>query len=104
MPGDERLGLLGIALKGGRLAVGRDRVREALHRGRARLIVLAVDAGQALRDEVSTVADRSAVPVIDGPECQEMGRSLGRARVSVAAVTDHGLAEAFKRASVRRQV
>jgi ribosomal protein L7Ae-like RNA K-turn-binding protein len=104
MSEDPRLGLLGIALKGGRLSIGRDRVREALHRGRARLIVLAEDAGEALRREVSTMTASSGVPWVDGPASEEMGRSLGRTRVSVAAVTDDGLAEALMRKSVRRQV
>ena len=103
-PRDPRLGLLGLALKGRRLEVGRDRVRVALHRGRARLVVLAPDAGGALVDEMTAITEEKGVTMVEGPSRDEMGRVLGRRAVAVTAVTDKGLADALMQDSVRRQV
>ena len=88
------LGLMGLARKGGNAAVGRDPVRDAVRRGEASLLVIASDAGDSVTSEVSRLGESSRIPIITVGTRETMGRALGRAEVSVTAITDAGLAEA----------
>ena len=93
------LGLLGLAHKGGNIVLGRNAVRLAARRERVRLLVLAADAGGALAKEMRRLGENAGLEIVRGPERTELGRALGRSEVSIAAITDEGLAAAAKKAA-----
>lgn len=96
------LNLLGIAHKGGLLAIGRDPVRGAVHHGKASYLFLAADAGKALAGEIRVLGERFNVPVTEISVKERLGNVLGRGEVAVVAVTDMDMAEAVYKASVGR--
>lgn len=98
MDGERALSLLGLALRGGNLAVGEDLAEDAARGMRARLVVAAFDAsaGTLRRAERSAGAGNCLWLRLPWTK-EELGRPLGRASVAVAAVTDAGLAAAFVR-------
>ena len=89
------LNLLGLALRGGNLAVGEEPV-EAVARARdARLLILASDAADNTRRRVQHFADAGQCIWVRVPFTKaEIGQTLGRSAVAVCAVTDVGLAAA----------
>ena len=87
--------LLGMAWRGRNAVVGRDQVREAVHRRRAIHVFLAEDAGDALVDEMEALCRKAEVPLSRSGSRLELGATLGRAEVAVVALTDRGLAEAM---------
>ena len=91
---DRALGLLGIAYKGGNAVIGRDAVRESIHRHRARTVVLAADAGPSLTRELRGLAAAGAVPVHVLASRDLLGRNFGRVEIAVVGVTHAGLADA----------
>lgn len=90
------LSLLGIALRGNNLVVGEEPV-EAVARARdARLLILASDAADNTRRRVAHFADAGQCIWVRVPFTkEELGHTLGRSAVAVAAVTDVGLAAAI---------
>lgn len=92
------LPLLGLALRGGNLAVGEEPV-EAVARARdARILLLASDAADNTRRRVEHFAQAGQCLWARLPFSKaELGRALGRSSVAVAAVTDTGLAAALGR-------
>ena len=85
-----RLGLLGIALRAGRLALGTRAVSSAARRGRLALLVLARDAS---RHAVGRLAPEARVaPRVTVASREALGRALGRREVAVVGVTDKALA------------
>jgi ribosomal protein L7Ae-like RNA K-turn-binding protein len=91
---DRALGLLGIAFKGGNAVLGRDAVRESIHRGRARAVILAADAGPSIARELQGLAAAGAVPVHVVATRDLLGRNFGRGEIAVVSITDAGLADA----------
>lgn len=92
------LSLLGLALRGGNLAVGEEPVEAAARAKDARVLLLAADAAENTR--------RRAEHFAEGGQClwlrvpftkEELGRALGRTSVALAAMTDVGLANAVVR-------
>ena len=90
------LSLLGLSLRGGRLAVGEEPV-EAVARARdARVLLLAADAAEGTRRRCEHFAQAGDCLWIQIPFTKaELGRALGRTAVAIAAVTDVGLAAAL---------
>ena len=92
------LSLLGLALRGGNLAVGEEPV-DAVARARdARVLLLASDAAAGTRrrcEHFAAAGDCLWLP-IPFPKA-ELGRAVGRTSVAIVAVTDIGLANAVVR-------
>ena len=95
---DKTLGLLSIARKAGKLQTGEDTVGALTAEHRARLILLASDAGAATlrRVRMQTEGTRQRYLVL-GYDKLTLGAALGKASVAVAAFSDVSLALAFVR-------
>ncbi len=95
---DKALGLLGLARKAGKLQTGEESVGSLLLQKRARLTVLADDAGSAVARKIRALAEGTRQRVVEIP-CDKLtlGAALGRQTVSVAAFEDVSMALAFAR-------
>ena len=89
------LSLLGLALRGGRLAVGEEPSALAAKAGQARLLLTAADAaGNTLR-RAEHLAEEGRCLYLTLPfDKAELGGALGRGSAALAALTDTGLAAA----------
>ena len=93
---DKALGFLGLARKAGKLQTGEETVSALLAEKRARLTVLADDAGEAVARKVRGLAEGSRQRIIRIPYDKLcLGAALGRPSVSVAAFSDVSMALAF---------
>lgn len=93
---DKTLGLLGLARRAGRLAVGEQSVAEACQSGRALAVLLARDAGDTTARRGEKLARQGAVPLVPTPYSKgELGWSIGRSSCALLAVTEPELAAAL---------
>lgn len=93
---DRALNLLGLALRGGNLAVGEEPVAGACRAGTARLVLIAAGAAPNSADRAIRAAEKGGVPWANVPWDKEtLGGALGRSLCAVAALTDQGLAGAL---------
>ncbi len=91
----EVCGLLGLALRAGKLVLGDDPVSDLIKTGHARALFLASDAGDAIRRKAGRLAGEREVPVLAvGATKAELGAALGRASCALCAVSDMGFAAA----------
>lgn len=92
------LSLLGLALRGGNLAVGEEPVEAAARGRQARVLLLARDAADNTRRRAEHFALAGQCLWLQVPFTkEELGRALGRTSVALVAVTDAGLAGAAVR-------
>lgn len=92
------LSLLGLALRGGNLAVGEEPAEAAARAKDARILLLAADAADNTRRRAEHFALAGQCLWLRTPFTkEELGRALGRTSVALAAVTDIGLASAVVR-------
>ena len=90
---DRCLALLGLARRGGNLAMGEEPVAEACRTKSARVVLLAADAADNTARRSRRVAEGAGVPLAELPHTKhEIGFQLGRSSCAVLAVTDTGLA------------
>ena len=89
------LSLLGLALRGGRLAVGEEPVALAARAGQTRLLLLAADAaGNTLRRAEHLAQEGHCLSLVTPFSKAELGGALGRGSAAIVALTDTGLAAA----------
>ena len=88
---------LSLAAKAGKLLSGMDDCEKAAKRKRGALLVLAADAGQNTVRQAETLAARSRIALLHTNYTKaELSAAIGRgSAVSLALVTDGGLAGAF---------
>ncbi|MBE6985662.1 MAG: 50S ribosomal protein L7 [Ruminococcaceae bacterium] len=96
MEQNRSLGLLSISRKGGNIVLGEEQVGAQARANRARLVILASDAGgHTVRRAKSFVAG-TAQPLITVPYTKDkLGDALGTTSCAIAAITDVRLAQAF---------
>ncbi len=87
------LGLLGLGLRSRNAVVGVDRVREAAHRGKLRVAVVAADASPNSREKIDRLLAARGVTVISGLTAAALGEVAGRERTAVIGVVDVQLAK-----------
>lgn len=98
MERDKSLGMLSISRKGGNIALGEEQVGAAARASRARLVLLASDAGGHTVRRVKGFTAGTAQPVLTLSYTRdELGDALGISTCAVAAITDVCLARAFVR-------
>lgn len=99
MEHDKTLGLLSIARKGGNIVLGEEQVGAAARASRARLVLLASDAGgHTVRRAKSAVAGTAQPLLTLRYTKDELGDALGTSVCAVAAITDVRLAQAVVKA------
>ena len=91
-PVDRVLGLLGLARRAGKLALGRQAVLQAVIHDRASLIVLAGDASIRTSSEFARRSNTAGVPVITMADMELLGKSVGSSPLAVCAVCDKDFA------------
>lgn len=95
MEHNKTLGLLSIARKGGNIVLGEEQVGAAARASRARLVLLAADAGgHTVRRAKSAVAGTAQPLLTLRYTKDELGDALGTSVCAVAAITDVRLAQA----------
>lgn len=96
---DKVIGLLGLARKAGKLETGEETVGSLLLQKRARLTLLASDAGSAVARKMHGLAEGTRQRILALPyDKLTLGAALGKQSVSVAAFADVSMALAFVKA------
>ena len=96
---DKAIGLLGLARKAGKLETGEETVGSLLLQKRARLTLLASDAGSAVARKMHGLAEGTSQRILALPyDKLTLGAALGKQSVSVAAFADVSMALAFVKA------
>ena len=96
MEHNRSLGLLSISRKGGNIVYGEDHVGAQARAGRARLVILASDAGGHTVRRANSFVAGTAQPLVTVPFTKdELGDALGITSCAIACITDVRLAQAF---------
>lgn len=89
-------GLLGIARKAGRVEAGEESAAAAAKGHKARVLLLASDAGERTRRHGEALGEEGNCPLLPvSLTKEELGGALGRGSCAILALTDIGLASAI---------
>ncbi len=93
---DSALGLIGLALRAGRLAVGETAVEELCAKKKCRLLLVSSDAALNTLRKAERLAEMCRSPLLTLPCIKsDFGTALGRQQCAIAALSDPGFANAI---------
>ena len=96
---DKALGLLGLMRRARAVETGTDNACDAVHAGKAKLLLLSADIAENARRKAENAANGRRVLVLPVHYTRsELASALGLGDCSMAAVTDIGFASAFTKA------
>lgn len=90
--------VLGFAQAAGKLASGDAACERAIRRGRAKLVLLAEDAGDSTAKRVTRLAEQYGVPWLRWGDKESLGAWIGERPRAVVAVCDAHFARMMKNA------
>jgi ribosomal protein L7Ae-like RNA K-turn-binding protein len=93
---EKLLGLLGLARRAGRLAVGFSAVEQMVRRGEAPLVVVATDAGASQLGKIRRWDNLRGL-VDDALTAAELARAMGRDKLVVVGVSDPGFIKGIQK-------
>ncbi len=86
-------GMLGLAMRAGKLSVGESKAADAVRGGKAVLLLLATDTARNTEKRFLNMTQFYQVPCIRPGDRVELGAAIGKKAAVVLAVTDGGFAE-----------
>ncbi len=87
------LGLIGLGVRGRRVVIGVQQVREAARRGKLRLAVIAPDASRHSLDKVVPLLRAKHIRLVQGPAAAALGAAVGRESTAAIGIVDRDLAD-----------
>ncbi len=86
-------GMLGLAMRAGKLACGEAKAADAVRGGKAVLLILATDAGPNTEKRFLNMTQFYQIPVLRPADRTALGGVIGKKAAVVVAVTDPGFGE-----------
>ncbi len=93
-------GLLGLAVRAGRVRGGAEAVKDSIRGGKSRLVILASDASEGTKRAFRRLAGNSGVPVLECHTSLELGACLNRAPKAVLSISDRHFANGMLKKAV----
>ena len=91
------LGLIGLGARARNVVVGVERVRDAVRRGKVKLVFVAPDASENSREKVLPLLLAKRVRVYEGLSAEALGQAVGKESTVAVGVTDAALASGMRR-------
>ena len=92
---DKVLGMLGLAVRAGKVAFGVFLSEKALDEGRAQLVIAAEDIGASNRRRIENKCNENGVKLIFYSDKETLSHAAGKKNMPVAAVCDENFAKAI---------
>jgi ribosomal protein L7Ae-like RNA K-turn-binding protein len=90
---DSFLQMLGIANRAQAVVSGTLSCEKSLKHGKAKLLIIAVDASEEVADNLSRAAERAKTQVITYRDKNSLGAAIGKSHRAAVVITDEGLAK-----------
>ena len=98
MTKDKTLGYLGLAARSGNLFAGYNNCLAEIKNGRARLVIISRDVGEASRRRIIDKCGSGGVPFRIWGDAGELSKACGKQDKGLFGIRDRGLAEALIKA------
>lgn len=86
-------GLLGLAVRAGKVNFGMESVKESIEKKKAKLIILATDAADRSKKIIEDISTQNKIPVKQMGNIQTLSKAIGQDNKMVVAIKDNNFAK-----------
>ena len=91
------LGLIGLAMKAGKVAFGADNVEENITKRKAKLIIISKESSERTKSKFVKLCEEYNIPIIIDGKIEELSKTIGKNNKAVIGIKDINFANSIKK-------
>ncbi len=91
------LGLIGLAMKAGKVAFGADSVEESIEKRKVKLIIVSEDSSERTKNKFIKLCERYNLPIIVDGNIDELSKAIGKNNKTIIGIKDINFANSIQK-------
>ena len=91
------LGLIGLAMKAGKVCFGADSVEENVLKHKVKLLIISEESSERTKNKFINLSEKFNVPVIIDGNIEVLSKSIGKSNKAVIGIKDKNFAESIQK-------
>ena len=91
------LGLIGLAMKAGKVCFGADSVEENIEKRKVKLLIISKDSSERTKNKFVNICEKYNVPVIVDGDIDTLSKTIGKSNKVVIGIKDVNFAESIQK-------
>lgn len=91
------LGLIGLAMKAGKVCFGADSVEENIVKRKVKLLIISKDSSERTKNKFVNICEKYNVPVIVDGDIDTLSKTIGKSNKTVIGIKDVNFAESIQK-------
>ena len=90
-------GLIGLAMKAGKVAFGADSVEESILKRKVKLVIVSKESSERTKSKFSKICEKYNIPIIIDGNIEEISKSIGKNNKAVIGIKDINFANSIQK-------
>lgn len=90
------LGLIGLAMKAGKICFGADSVEENIEKRKVKLLIIAEDSSERTKNKFIEKGQKQNIPIIIDSNIEEISKTIGKSNKAIIGVKDINFAKSIQ--------
>ena len=91
------LGLIGLAMRAGKVSFGADSVEEECKKKKVKLLIIAQDASERTKNKFKNIGTQYNIPIILDSNIEELSKRIGKNNKAILGIKDSSFAESIQK-------
>ncbi len=91
------LGLIGLAMKAGKVSFGADSVQEDCKKGKTHLLIIAQDASDRTKTKFKEISEKYNIALIIDSTIEELSKTIGKNNKAILGIKDQNFAKSIQK-------
>ena len=91
------LGLIGLAMKAGKVCFGADSVEENIIKHKVKLLIVSEDSSERTKNKFIKLCEKYKVPVVIDGDIEVLSKSIGKNNKAIVGIKDTNFAESIQK-------
>lgn len=91
------LGLIGLAMKAGKVSFGADSVEENILKKKVKLVIISEESSERTKNKFITICEKYNIPIIIYGDIESLSKSIGKSNKAIVGIKDINFAESIQK-------
>ena len=91
------LGLIGLAMKAGKVVFGADSVEESIEKRKVKLIIVSEDSSERTKNKFTKLCEKYNLPIIVDGNIDELSKAIGKNNKAIIGIKDINFANSIQK-------
>lgn len=91
------LGLIGLAMKAGKVCFGSDSVEENILKKKLKLVIVSKDSSDRTKKKFTELCEKNSIPIIIDGKIDDLSKSIGKNNKAVLGIKDVNFADSIQK-------